>query len=231
MLDRIDSHNPLQPHREKAFDLLTGTVARQAFDLDREPAKVRDRYGRNPLGQNLLLARRLIEAGVRLAGVVAWCGLKPGEKFMSVETWDMHGNGGVGIFEDGWNGLGFALPRCDRGMCPLLEDLSERGLLDDTLVVLIGEFGRTPWITPGGSKVPGRDHWPNCYSAMLAGAGVKGGAVHGASDNISAYLKDNPVWLEDFTATLYSAMGIDPGTRLSPDGFTGSSADLMMSWR
>ena len=220
LLDGLDSHNPLQPHRQKAFDLLTGTAARHAFDLDREPSKVRDRYGRNPLGQNLLVARRLIEAGVRLAGVVAWCGLKPGEKFVSVETWDMHGNGGVGIFEDGWNGLGFALPRCDLGMSALLEDLSERGLLDDTLVVLIGEFGRTPRITPGGSKLPGRDHWPKCYSAMVAGAGVKGGAVYGASDKIAAYVKDNPVSLEDFTATLYSAMGIEPGTRLSPDGFT-----------
>src|SRR6185503_14113352 len=105
---------------------------------------------RNPLGQNLLLARRLIEAGVRLTSVVAWCGLKENEKFMSVETWDMHGNGGVGIFEDGWNGLGFALPRCDQAVSALIEDLDDRGRLGDTLVVLVGEFGRTPRITPGG---------------------------------------------------------------------------------
>jgi uncharacterized protein (DUF1501 family) len=220
LLAQLDPHNPLQPHREKAFELIAGTAARQAFDLERESERTRDRYGRNPLGQNLLLARRLIEAGVRLVSVVAWCGLKPTEKFMSIETWDMHGNGGVGIFEDGWNGLGFALPRCDQGMSALLDDLTDRGRLDDTLVVLIGEFGRTPRITPGGSKVPGRDHWPHCYSAMIAGAGVKGGTVYGASDRVAAYVKDNPVSLEDFTATLYAALGIDPATRLSPDGFT-----------
>jgi uncharacterized protein (DUF1501 family) len=221
LLHRLDpAGGDLRPHQERAFDLLTGPSARQAFDIDREPARVRDRYGRNPLGQNLLLARRLIEAGVRLVGVVAWTGMKPGEKFMSIETWDMHGNAGVGIFDDGWNGLGFALPRCDQGVAALLEDLEVRGLLDDTLVVLIGEFGRTPKITPGGTKVPGRDHWPRCYSAMLAGAGIRGGAVYGSSDRIAAYPKDDPVSLEDFTATLYAAMGIDPGTRMSPDGFT-----------
>lgn len=220
LLHRLDSNNPFEPFREKAFDLVTGAAARQAFDLDREPDRVRDRYGRNPLGQNLLLARRLLEAGVRLISVVAWCGQKPGEKFFSIETWDMHGNGGVGIFEDGWNGLGFALPRCDQGLSALLEDLTTRGMLDDTLVVLIGEFGRTPRITPGGSKKAGRDHWPHCYSAMLAGGGVRGGAVYGASDKTAAYVKDNPASLEDFTATLYTAMGIDPATRLSPDGFT-----------
>jgi uncharacterized protein (DUF1501 family) len=220
LLDRLDADNPLEPHRERAFELLTGPAARRAFEVDREPDRVRDRYGRNPLGQNLLLARRLVEAGVRLVGVVAWTGLKPGEKFFSIETWDMHGNAGVGIFDDGWNGLGFALPRCDRAVSALLEDLEIRGLLDDTLVVLVGEFGRTPKITPGGTKVPGRDHWPRCYSAMIAGAGVRGGAVHGSSDRVAAYVKDDPVSLEDFTATLYAALGIDPATRLSPDGFT-----------
>jgi len=207
-------------HQNRAFDLLTGPNVRRAFDIEQEPAKLRDRYGRNPLGQNLLLARRLIEAGTRLVGVVAWTGMKPTEKFMSIETWDMHGNAGVSIFDDGWNGLKFALPRCDQAVAALLEDLETRGLLDDTLVVLVGEFGRTPRISLGGAKVAGRDHWPRCYSAMLAGAGVKGGAVYGSSDRIAAYPKDDPVSLEDFTATLYTAMGIDPNTRLSPDGFT-----------
>ena len=220
LLEKLDANNPLAPHRAKAFDLLTGTAAKKAFDLDQEPAKVRDRYGRNPLGQNLLLARRLVEAGVRLTSVVAWTGMKPAEKFLSIETWDMHGNAGIGIFDDGWNGLGFALPRCDQAVSALLEDLTERGLLDDTLVVLVGEFGRTPRISKGGGGVNGRDHWPNCYSAMLAGAGVRGGAVYGASDATAAYVKDDPVSLEDFTATLYTALGIDPATRLSPDGFT-----------
>lgn len=220
LLERLDRDNPLRPEQRRAFDVLTGPGVRAAFDLEREPAKVRDRYGRNPLGQNLLLARRLIEAGTRLVGVVAWCGLKAGEKFMSVETWDMHGNGGVGIFDDGWNGLGFALPRCDNAVAALLDDLELRGLLDDTLVVLVGEFGRTPRVTPGGSRVPGRDHWPRCYSSMLAGGGVRGGAVYGASDAHAAFVKDAPVSPEDFAATLYAALGIDPATRLSPDGFT-----------
>ncbi|MBN9519725.1 DUF1501 domain-containing protein [bacterium] len=220
LLEHLDRGNPLRPEQRRAFDVLTGPGVRAAFDLDREPAQLRDRYGRNPLGQNLLLARRLVEAGTRLVGVVAWCGLKPGEKFMSIETWDMHGNAGVGIFDDGWNGLGFALPRCDAAVSALLEDLEARGLLDDTLVVLVGEFGRTPRVTPSGTRVPGRDHWPRCYSAMLAGGGVRGGVVYGASDAQAAYVKDAPVSLEDFTATLYAALGIDPATRLSPDGFT-----------
>jgi uncharacterized protein (DUF1501 family) len=236
LLDKLDPNNPLAPHRAKAFELLTGPAARNAFDLDREPARVRDRYGRHPLGQNLLLARRLVEAGVRLTSVVAWTGMKPTEKFLSIETWDMHGNAGIGIFDDGWNGLGFALPRCDQAVSALLEDLSDRGLLDDTLVVLVGEFGRTPRISKGGGGVNGRDHWPNCYSAMIAGAGVRGGSVYGASDSTAAYVKDDPVSLEDFSATLYTALGIDPATRLSPDGFTrpvntGTAVEALLASR
>ena len=212
-LDHVDAY------RAKAFDLVTGPGARAAFDLEKEPPALRDRYGRNPLGQNLLLARRLVEAGVRLVSVVAWCGLKPGEKFLSVETWDMHGNAGVSIFGDGWNGLGFALPRCDAAVAALLDDLRERGLLESTLVVLVGEFGRTPKVSPGGGAI-GRDHWPRCYSAMLAGGGVRGGLVYGASDKQAAYVKDDPVSPEDFAATLLHAMGVPPETRLAPDGFT-----------
>jgi uncharacterized protein (DUF1501 family) len=206
-------------YRERAADLLTGAKARAAFEIDREPASVRDRYGRNPLGQNLLLARRLVEAGVRLVSVVAWTGLAPGDKFMSIETWDMHGNAGVSIFGSGWNGLGFALPRCDIAVSALLDDLEIRGLLDSTLVVLVGEFGRTPRISRGAGAI-GRDHWPNCYSAMLAGAGVRGGAVYGASDKTAAYVKDRPVSPEDFAATVLHALDIPPETRISPDGFT-----------
>jgi len=220
LLEKLDTDNPLAPARTKAFELLTGPAVKKAFDIEQEPEKLRDRYGRHPLGQNLLLARRLIEAGVRLTSVVAWTGMKPTEKFMSIETWDMHGNAGIGIFDDGWNGLGFALPRCDQAVSALLEDLGERGLLDDTLVVLVGEFGRTPRISKAGTGANGRDHWSQCYSAMLAGAGIRGGAVYGASDATAAYVKDDPVSLEDFTATLYTALGIDPATRLSPDGFT-----------
>jgi len=205
--------------RERAFELLSGTQARQAFDVEQEPAAVRDRYGRHPLGQNLLLARRLIEAGVRLVNVVAWTGLAPGDKFLSVETWDMHGNAGIDIFGNGWNGLGWALPKCDEAVAALLGDLTDRGLLDSTLVVLIGEFGRTPRISRGGSAI-GRDHWPHCYSAMLAGAGIRGGAVYGASDFQAGYVKDRPVSPEDLAATLLHALDIPPETRISPDGFS-----------
>lgn len=212
----VDSFERFQ---ERAFDLLGGPAARQAFDIEQEPAAVRDRYGRNPLGQNLLLARRLVEAGVRLVDVVAWTGLAPSDKFLSIETWDMHGNAGIDIFGNGWNGLGWALPRCDVAVAALLEDLDDRGLLDSTLVVLVGEFGRTPRISRGGSAI-GRDHWPQAYSAMLAGAGIRKGVVYGASDDLAAHVKDRPVSPEDFAATLFQALDIPPETRISPDGFT-----------
>lgn len=209
----------LDVYQKQSFDLIQGGAARAAFDIDKENDITKDRYGRHPMGQNLLLARRLVEAGVRLVNVVAWTGLAPGEPFVSVETWDMHGNADVGIFENGWNGLPFALPRADQAVATLLEDLSERSLLDSTLVVLVGEFGRTPKISKGAKRI-GRDHWPACYSAMIAGAGIQGGAVYGESDKQAAYVKSNPVTLEDFTATLFAAMGINPASRISPDGFT-----------
>ncbi|HYT87878.1 MAG TPA: DUF1501 domain-containing protein, partial [Gemmataceae bacterium] len=171
----------LQMFQERAVDLLTGPAARRAFDLEREATAARDRYGRHPLGQNLLMARRLIEAGVRLVSVTAWTGTPPGERFRNVQTWDMHGGGLGSIFGTGAFGLGWALPNLDQAVSALLEDLEVRGLLDSTLVVLVGEFGRSPRI---GSS--GRDHWPAAYSAMLAGAGIRGGLVYGASDRNGA---------------------------------------------
>ncbi|MCA9044195.1 MAG: DUF1501 domain-containing protein [Planctomycetaceae bacterium] len=210
-------------YQQQSFDLLHSDTAKSAFDINRESPATRDRFGRNPLGQNLLLARRLIESGVRLVNVVAWTGLAAGEEFVSLETWDMHGNANVGIFENGWNGLPFALPRTDQAVATLLEDLSERGLLDSTLVVLIGEFGRTPVISKGAKRI-GRDHWPSCYSAMVAGAGIRGGNVYGESDSRAAYVKSSPVTLEDFTATLFKAMSLNPAARLSPNGFTNPAS-------
>jgi hypothetical protein len=203
--------------QERAVDIVTGPEARRAFDLGWEPAAVRDRYGRHPLGQNLLMARRLIEAGVRLVSVTAWTGLPPGEQFRNVQTWDMHGTGvGLGsIFGNGAFGLGWALPRVDEAVSALLDDLNLRGLLENTLVVMVGEFGRTPRISNNG-----RDHWPACYSALLAGAGIRGGAVYGASDKTGAYVKDRPVSPENFGATLFHALGVPPETRLGADGFT-----------
>ena len=209
----------LDLYQQQSFELLRGNTAKAAFDVQQEDPRVRERYGQHPLGQNLLLARRLIEAGTRLVNVVAWTGLAAGEKFVSVETWDMHGNADVGIFEHGWNGLPFALPRADQAVATLLEDLQERGLLDSTLVVFVGEFGRTPIIRKGARRI-GRDHWPQCYSAMLAGGGVRGGVVYGESDRHAGYVKSNPVTLADFTATMLAALNIQPASRLSPDGFT-----------
>jgi uncharacterized protein (DUF1501 family) len=207
----------LRQFQERAVQLVTGPDARRAFDLDREPPALRDRYGRHPLGQNLLLARRLIEAGVRLVSVTAWAGTPPGQRFRNVQTWDMHGTGaGLGsIFGTGAYGLGWALPRVDEAVSALLEDLEARGLLETTLVVMVGEFGRSPRIAGEG-----RDHWPACYSALLAGAGVRGGLVYGASDRTGAAVRDNPVSPEDFGATLFTALGVPPETRLGADGFT-----------
>jgi hypothetical protein len=159
----------------------------------------------------------LIEAGVRLVSVTAWAGLPPGEKFRNVQTWDMHGDGaGLGsIFGTGAFGLSWALPNLDQSVSALLEDLQVRGLLDDTLVVVVGEFGRSPRIVKAG-----RDHWPSCYSALLAGAGIRGGLVHGMSDAQGGYVRDCPVSPERFGATLFHTLGVPPATRLGADGFT-----------
>jgi hypothetical protein len=215
--ENLRSGSSMRRFQERAIDLVTGPDARRAFDLDREPPAVRDRYGRHPLGQNLLMARRLIEAGVRLVSVTAWTGTPPGEKFRNVQTWDMHGNGaGLGsIFGTGAYGLGWALPRVDEAVSALLQDLDERGLLETTVVVMMGEFGRSPRISNSG-----RDHWPQCYSVLLAGAGIHGGTIYGSSDKHGAYVRDNPVSPEDFGATLFQALGVAPGTRLGADGFT-----------
>ena len=223
-LDKSPPGEALDVFQERSFDLLRGSEARRAFEVAHEPAPLRDRYGRNPLGQNLLLARRLVEAGVRLVSVVAWTGLGVGEKFVSIETWDMHGNAGIGIFDDGWNGLGFALPRADQAVATLLEDLRDRGMLDSTVVALVGEFGRTPVISRG-AKAIGRDHWPQCFSAMLAGGGIQGGAVYGESDRTAAFVKNGPVSPADFSATMFAALGINPTARLSNDGFTQPASE------
>jgi hypothetical protein len=215
----------MRRHQQRALELITGPQARRAFDLSGEPAKLRDRYGRHPLGQNLLLARRLIDAGVRLVSVNAWAGVpREGEGFIYspsfTQGWDHHGAAvqKCGIFSTGQFGLGLVLPRFDQALSALLEDLDDRGLLSNTLVVVVGEFGRTPKIS--SNPYPGRDHWPACYSALLAGAGAKPGLAYGASDRIGAYVKDAPVSPEDFGATLLHALGIRPETRLSPDGAT-----------
>jgi hypothetical protein len=193
----------MDTYQQRAFTLLTSNETRQAFDLAREPALLRERYGRNSYGQSCLLARRLVEAGTRMV-VVRWapdCNA----------TWDTHGT--IANQPPAFNVLkGTLLPQLDAGLGTLLGDLHERGLLDETLVVVMGEFGRSPKVNPWA----GRDHWPRCYSVLLAGGGVRGGHIAGKSDHIGADPAENPVTPEDVVATLYALLGISPETQL-PD--------------
>jgi len=203
--------------RKRAVELATGPDARRPFAVEDEPSRLRDRYGRHPLGQYLLMARRLVESGVGFVSVNGWCGYAPGENSQGGAasfTWDMHGGqmGQGNIFGTGSYGLGWALPRLDEALSALLEDLHERGLLKTTMVVVTGEFGRTPKIT-GTNGVNGRDHWTSCFSTVLAGAGIRGG-VYGASDKIGAYVKDRPVRPQDLGATLYHALGVPLDTKV-----------------
>jgi hypothetical protein len=208
-------------HR-RAFDLANGSAGREVFEVSREPAAVRDRYGRHPLGQNLLLARRLVEAGVSFVTVNGWTGSAPGGGGgPPASSWDMHG-GEMGMgnaFGTGSYGMGWCLPRLDEGLSALLVDLRERGMLDNTLVVVAGEFGRTPRINAPGTN-PGRQHWPACYSAIIAGAGIRGGVVYGESDRIGAAVKDRPVRPQDLGATIFHALDVPLEMRLGRDGFT-----------
>jgi hypothetical protein len=209
-------------HR-RAFELANGAGARQVFELHREPQAVRERYGMHPLGQNLLLARRLVEAGVSFVTVNGWTGPAPGQRGGGppASSWDMHGSEmGMGnAFGNGSYGMGWCLPCLDEGLSALICDLRDRGLLERTLVVVAGEFGRTPRINQPTVN-PGRQHWPSCYSAILAGGGIRGGAVYGESDRIGAYVKDRPVRPQDLGATIYHAMNIPLDIRLGRDGFT-----------
>jgi hypothetical protein len=207
----------------RAFELASGSGGRQVFELHREPDAVRHRYGMHPLGQNLLLARRLVEAGVAFVTVNGWTGSAPGQTGGGppASSWDMHGSEmGMGsAFGDGSYGMGWCLPCLDEGLSALLTDLRDRGLLESTLVVVMGEFGRTPRINQP-TVMPGRQHWPSCWSAILAGGGIRGGAVYGESDRIGAYVRDRPVRVQDLGATIFQALNVSPETRLGRDGFT-----------
>jgi hypothetical protein len=180
--------------QRRALDMLTSPDLAPAFDLEREAPRVRDHYGRFFLGENLLLARRLIEAGVPCIQV---SDIPPGGD----NHWDLHY---ASIFRQLKDRL---LPRLDQAVAAFLLDLEQRGLLDRTLVIVGGEFGRTPWMdkTDGG-----RQHWPRCYSMLLAGGGVRGGQVFGASDKAAAYPASNPVGPWDLGATLLHLAGFDP---------------------
>lgn len=195
--------------RKKAYEVMTRPEGRQAFELNREPDKVRERYGMHPLGQNLLLARRMVESGVRFITVNGWTGQADHEKNgPPSSSWDMHGgNMGMGnAFGNGSYGMGFCLPRLDQALAALLSDLKERGMLDNTLVVVTGEFGRTPKILT--QQPPGRQHWPQCFSSILAGCGIRGGAVYGKSNKHAEYPTNKPVRPEELAATIYHALDI-----------------------
>ncbi len=222
LLEALDpttaSAKRLRDNLDRAYRLLSSEAVRQAVDITREPQTVRDRYGiwgppaavgegggggneaemgvsRQMRGQNLLLARRLVEAGVPFVNVYDFK--------QQGQNWDAHFNN----FGQHKNHL---LPQADQALAALIQDLDERNLLDSTLIVGLGEFGRTPKINAQG----GRDHWPDCYSVLLAGGGVTGGAVYGASDRIGAYPAIDPVTPGDLAATIYWRFGIDPATEI-----------------
>ncbi|MSR54094.1 MAG: DUF1501 domain-containing protein [Gemmataceae bacterium] len=183
--------------RDRAFGLLTSAKARSAFDLSNVDSRVIDRYGRSLFGQSTLIARRLIESGVRFVNVtwdLYWDRVK-----VDYDAWDTHTRN-FPILKDN------KLPGFDQTFSALMEDLDARGMLDDTMVVVTSEMGRTPKINASG----GRDHWTYCYGSLFAGAGIKGGSVYGASDAQAAYVKDMPVSPADICCTVYDALGIDP---------------------
>lgn len=225
----VNANEPTRATRDwdalqrRAIDLANGQGGREVFELHRESPTVRARYGMHPLGQNLLLARRLVEAGVNFVTVNGWTGSAPGQTGGGppASSWDMHGSEmGMGnAFGNGSYGMGWCLPCLDEGLSALLTDLRDRALLERTLVVVMGEFGRTPRINQP-DRMPGRQHWPSCWSAILAGGGIRGGAVYGESDRIGAYVKDRPVRVQDLGATIFHAMNIPLETRMGRDGFT-----------
>jgi hypothetical protein len=187
--------------RRRAFSLLTASKLKTAFNLDLEDRRVRDRYGPSVVGSSALIARRLVEAGVRFVDVY-WDGYTYKVPNNDLDPyWDTHVNNFVKLKQGN-------LPNLDRIYTALLGDLDQRGLLDETLVVMMSDFGRTPKVN--GSA--GRDHWTYCYSVVFAGAGIRGGTVCGASDGQAAYVKDRPVRPADICATIYHCLGIDPDT-------------------
>ncbi|MFQ5730934.1 MAG: DUF1501 domain-containing protein [Planctomycetaceae bacterium] len=207
--EQIQQRKQVDVYYQRAFGLLTSPDVKKAFDLSKEPAKLRDRYGRNQLGQSLLLSRRLIESGVRF--VTCFSGSNPGDP----RGWDTHSNN----FKRLKNSL---MPTDDQGFSALIEDLEERGLLDSTLVIWAGEFGRKPQIAEKGPTfvgAGGRDHWPSCYSIVFAGAHVKQGYLHGNSDVVGAYPGSEPTRPADVAASIYHAIGIDPHKTTLRDQF------------
>jgi hypothetical protein len=202
ILDTVDSHfrytensdnlAAMDTFYQQAFDLISSPKAKGAFDLAKESETIRNAYGYNQAGQRLLMARRLVESGVRFVSV-------------TYGGWDMHTNIGGGISK--------TLPSFDQAYAALITDLEQRGMLDSTLVMISSEFGRTPKI----NKDAGRDHWPRVFSVVFAGGGFKKGLVYGSSDATGADVEDNPLTVENLAATIYNQIGIDPNMKLETE--------------
>ncbi|WP_040889920.1 DUF1501 domain-containing protein [Zavarzinella formosa] len=209
LLSNLPATVERDPLNRQAYELLSTPSATRAFDLEDEPERVRDRYGRNRAGQACLLARRLVERGVPWVTVFFNHGIRGQDKSPNDTDeygWDTHND----IFQSMRDHL---MPRFDLGFSALLEDMEQRGLLETTLVVCLGEFGRAPRVALEprfDGATPGRKHWGMCYSIAMAGAGVTRGATYGSSDKIGAYPSLNPVTPPDVMATLFHALGIDP---------------------
>ena len=178
---------------ERAYSLIGDQNAREAFDIEKEPAEIRDKYGRNTAGARMLLARRLVEFGTRFVT-------------LTYGGWDMHDNIA--------NGMNSQLPAFDQGFASLIEDLDQRGLLDSTLVCVVSEFGRTPKI----NNSAGRDHWPKVFSSIMAGGGVKRGITYGTSNATASEPDENPVSIEDWAATIYNRLGVVADKELMAPG-------------
>jgi hypothetical protein len=204
LLDYSTRARGIDASYNKAVSMLTSPKVRQAFDLSREPEAMRERYGRTTYGQSCLLARRLVEAGARFVNVYFAASI--GGQSNS-GGWDTHGFNSRPMYPVLKS---YLIPTTDQTVPVLLEDLDSRGLLDDTLVVWMGEFGRSPRI----NNMAGRDHWPQCYTALLAGGGVKRGFVYGSSDRTGAYAASDPVRPDDLAATVFALLGIDPKTEV-----------------
>ena len=188
-----DSVKAMNSFYERAYSLIGDQNARDAFDIEKEPANIRDKYGRNTAGARMLLARRLVEFGTRFVT-------------LTYGGWDMHDNIA--------NGMNRQLPAFDQGFASLIEDLDQRGLLESTLVCVVSEFGRTPKI----NNRAGRDHWPKVFSTVLAGGGIKGGMTYGTSNATASEPYQNPVNIEDWAATIYNRLGIVADKELMAPG-------------
>ena len=203
-LEKAVGQHALDEYYERAYDLVLSGKARAAFDLEQEPVAVRERYGRTTFGQGALMARRLVEAGTRFVQL-NWPSVANGNP--ETTAWDTHA-ANFGPLKN------LHCPVLDQALSALLEDMDDRGLLEETLVVTVGEFGRSPRLgvsTSGNTNSPdGRDHWPYCYTALVAGAGIARGALYGESDETGSSPREKPVHPNDLLASVYFSLGIDP---------------------